>query len=71
MNDLVIGTFGRGIYAIDDYSVRYLTKDKLIDHTTAPILASVSLFSRGPKAWAKRSGQRFRYNCSGPPSLTF
>jgi photosystem II stability/assembly factor-like uncharacterized protein len=30
MNDLVIGTFGRGIYVIDDYSpLRQMSKDKL------------------------------------------
>ncbi len=30
MNDLVIGTFGRGIYVIDDYSpLRHLTEEKL------------------------------------------
>ena len=62
MNDLVIGTFGRGIYVLDDYSaLRQLGKEKLAEKAQCCSQRARPALHSGPSARGQRqsvSGQR-------------
>lgn len=76
-NDLVVGTFGRGIYVLDDYSaLRTLTPDMLEQEATlfAPRAARFYIES-SPLTGGQRSPKGFQgesfYTAENPPLASF
>ena len=67
MNDLVIGTFGRGIYVIDDYSpLRQLNRRIGARPRSVPAARRGAVRARTPSSAAR--ARRFRAHRSTPPT---
>ncbi|MCH7870377.1 MAG: glycosyl hydrolase, partial [Planctomycetes bacterium] len=64
-NDLVLGTFGRSFYILDDYSpLRHATKENLAKNTIFPIKDALRYIQRGSGRGSQ--GASF-YSASNPP----
>jgi len=67
-NDLILGTFGRGIYVIDDYTVVRTLKPELFNQSIAvlPVPDAVAVIRRGGSG--KGSQGEALYTAANPPT---